>query len=84
MTEKNNVEIFGKEKEEIANRIKRIESALPQATMINGLPAAVWEGEGSIEERMKAFNVPGISIAVINNFELEWIKCFGVTEIILS
>jgi|WetSurMetagenome_2_1015567.scaffolds.fasta_scaffold425006_1 hypothetical protein len=34
----------------------------------------------NILERMKTYNVPGVSIAVINNFKLEWAKGYGVLE----
>lgn len=30
---------------------------------------------------MKQYNVPGVCVAVINNHELEWIKCFGVKDV---
>jgi CubicO group peptidase (beta-lactamase class C family) len=34
----------------------------------------------NIYERMKRHNVPGISVAVINNFKVEWAKGYGVSE----
>jgi len=34
-----------------------------------------------IEEAMLEYNVPGVSIAVINNSEIEWAKGYGVTDI---
>lgn len=34
----------------------------------------------SIEERMKAYNVKGVSIAVINNYQLEWAKGYGIAD----
>jgi CubicO group peptidase (beta-lactamase class C family) len=33
-----------------------------------------------IEERMAYYNVPGVSIAVINNNQIEWAKGYGVLE----
>jgi CubicO group peptidase (beta-lactamase class C family) len=35
----------------------------------------------SIEERMEFHNVPGVSIAVINDFEVEWTRGYGVLEL---
>ena len=54
--------ILSKEKDEIKERIKRIETS-------------------NLSEQMQKLNVPGINIAVINNFEIEWTKCFGVKDI---
>ena len=34
----------------------------------------------SLSDRMQHFQVPGVSIAVINNGEVEWAKGYGVTE----
>ncbi|MFF2479656.1 serine hydrolase domain-containing protein [Paenibacillus sp. NPDC058071] len=36
--------------------------------------------EATLEERMKYYNTPGVSIAVINNFKLEWARGFGLRE----
>jgi len=33
-----------------------------------------------LSERMRHYNVPGVSIAVINNFQLEWAKGYGVLQ----
>lgn len=35
----------------------------------------------TIAERMEYHNVPGVSIAVINDFELEWARGYGVLEL---
>ncbi len=34
----------------------------------------------NIAERMKHYNVPGVSVAVINNGKIEWAKGYGVRE----
>ncbi|HUU89351.1 MAG TPA: serine hydrolase domain-containing protein [Candidatus Glassbacteria bacterium] len=81
MNNEKRTEILGKDQEKITERIKRIENAIPQATLKDGRPFAIWDDVGTITERMNAFNVPGISIAVINNFELEWLKCFGIKDV---
>src|SRR5258705_1521967 len=33
-----------------------------------------------IEKLMKLYNVPGLSVAVIEDYEIAWVKCYGVTE----
>lgn len=38
----------------------------------------------NMEERMNIYNIKGVSIAVINDFQLEWAKGYGVKEAGLS
>lgn len=38
-------------------------------------------GELTIEELMARFNVPGVSIAVIHDFEIHWAKGYGVRDV---
>lgn len=73
--------IFSKDEEAIKERIERIIKGIPQLDMETGLPNPMWDTTGKIEERMEMFKVPGISMAVINNFEVEWAQCFGVKDI---
>jgi len=40
-----------------------------------------WDESSSIAERMKYYNVQGVSIAVINDNQIEWAKGYGVLEI---
>jgi CubicO group peptidase (beta-lactamase class C family) len=59
-------------------RIQRIEKGLiPQ-------PGIVIKGQAasrmSLADRMEAYKVPGVSIAVINNYEIEWAKGYGAKE----
>lgn len=75
------IDIFSKEKEVIRERIDRIINGIPQLNMETGMPNPQWDTTGKIEERMEMFKVPGISMAVINNFEVEWAQCFGVKDI---
>ncbi|MBD3192931.1 MAG: serine hydrolase [Candidatus Heimdallarchaeota archaeon] len=75
------VNIFGKNQRKINNHILRIEKSLPQVKLKDGLPTVIWKKEEEIQDRMKALAVPGISVAVINNFELEWIKCYGIKDV---
>jgi CubicO group peptidase (beta-lactamase class C family) len=56
-------------------RIERVEKGLLPGVLIKGDPA--W----SIQERMKHYKIPGVSVAVINNFKIEWAKGYGVKDI---
>ncbi len=55
-----------------------------QAIEADLLPLAAVHGETpsplSLEERMARYNVPGVSVAVINNFEIEWARGYGIVE----
>jgi CubicO group peptidase (beta-lactamase class C family) len=63
--------------ENILVRIDRIENGL--------LPAVAVRGEemsrNSIWEAMERYQVPGVSVAVINQGKLEWAKGYGVREL---
>lgn len=66
----------------------KIEQAI--ARVENGLiefksPASMFQPDSArranpkkIGERMEFYKVPGVSIAVINNFHIEWAKAYGV------
>ena len=58
-------------------RIKTAENGL--------LKSIVFEGEKpermKLFERMAYYKVPGVSISVIDNFQIEWAKGYGVTKI---
>lgn len=54
--------------------IKRVESGLTTRVYIEG--DSTW----SIEERMKHYGIPGVSIAIIHNGEIAWTKAYGVTD----
>jgi CubicO group peptidase (beta-lactamase class C family) len=60
--------------EALEARIRRIEQGL--------LPANVIAGEEpqrmSLLDRMRDLGVPGVSIAVINNYRIEWARAYGV------
>jgi len=47
------------------------------------LPAVLIKGDTSwsIAERMKFYNVPGLSIAVIKDFKVDWARAYGVKDI---
>jgi len=38
-------------------------------------------GELTIEELMERFHVPGVSVAVIHDFEIQWAKGYGIADI---
>jgi len=55
-------------------RIKRVENGLVPPVLIRGDEA--W----NIHDRMKHYGVPGLSVAVIHNFEIVWTKAYGVKD----
>ncbi len=61
---------------EIDERISRVENGLQLANIIKDKAIPTY----SLEERMKYYNVPGLSIAVINNNKIEWAKSYGLKE----
>jgi len=62
--------------DDIQSRIAAVEKSLIPAVINEGsMPAGM-----TISDRMQHFQVPGVSIAVINNGEVEWAKGYGVTE----
>lgn len=61
---------------EVQNRLERvINGLLPETALKNryGNPA-------QLANRMAYYHTPGVSIAVINNYQIEWAKGFGVLE----
>lgn len=58
----------------IERRIQRVEHGL--LSTYNDPP---WK-KMELEERMAYYNVPGVSIAFINNYQIEWAKGYGVLE----
>ncbi len=56
-------------------RIKRVESGLLPSVPIKGAPG--W----SIQERMTRYKIPGVSVAVINDFKVDWAKGYGVKDV---
>lgn len=58
----------------LPSRIQRVEQGLMSLVLIKGSPG--W----TIQERMKHYKIPGLSIAVINNFKVEWARGYGVKD----
>src|SRR5690349_24598513 len=56
--------------------IQSVENGLLTAASVHGLPRKSY----NIMDRMKYFNVPGVSIAVINNGNIEWARGYGTME----
>ena len=59
------------------SHLEAVENGLLPPVIIQGRPIQ----HASIEERMKALNVRGVSIAVINNYEIEWAKGHGFADL---
>jgi CubicO group peptidase (beta-lactamase class C family) len=58
----------------LAERIDAVESHMPVKEWFR------WN-EKTLFDRMEHYNVPGVSIAVINNDEIEWAKGYGTLEV---
>ena len=57
------------------SRIKRVEDGLLPTVLIKGEPG--W----NIAERMKFYKVPGLTVAVIKDFKIEWARAYGVKDL---
>lgn len=63
---------------DIETRIQRIETGLiphPGIAIKGQVPH-----KANLAARMKAYRIPGVSIAAINEYEIEWSKGYGVRE----
>jgi CubicO group peptidase (beta-lactamase class C family) len=60
--------------EEVAARQARIERGLLPPVLVKGRPA--W----TLEERMRHYKAPGVSVAVIRDFKVVWAKGYGVKD----
>ncbi|WP_025665624.1 serine hydrolase [Aquimarina megaterium] len=56
------------------DHVKLVETNLSHPVYIKG--DSTW----TIEERMKHYGVPGVSIAVIKDYKIDWIKSYGITD----
>ena len=56
-------------------QIKRIEHGLLPTVLIKG------DQPWSLEERMKHWKVPGLSVAVVRDFKVEWARSYGLKDI---
>ncbi len=63
---------------QLAKRISRIENGLQPNLQIEGDSTPTY----GIENRLKELGIPGVSIAVINNGQLEWAKGYGMADLV--
>lgn len=60
----------------LAERIAAVQSSLLPYVPVTGLKG--W----NLQERMRYHRVPGLSIAVIHNYRVEWVKSYGLADTI--
>lgn len=60
---------------ETQERIRQVENSL--ADWVRTQNDTIW----TLEDRMKHHNIIGVSIAVIHDFELEWVKAYGSADV---
>ena len=58
-------------------KIKQLENGLLTPIQFDGLPVETF----NIQERMKRYHVPGVSMALIENGEIVWAKAWGVCDV---
>ncbi len=61
----------------VEERIRAVETGLVPAVIIKGRPVP----RHTIEERMNAFRVRGVSVAVIRNYRIDWAKGYGFADL---
>lgn len=61
---------------ELLHKISRIENGLEPNLQIQGDSTPNY----NIEERMRELGIPGVSIAVIHNGQIEWAKGYGIAD----
>jgi CubicO group peptidase (beta-lactamase class C family) len=61
---------------ELTNRIQMVESGLPSIPGNYKLPPM----QLTLQKLIELYKIPGLSIAVIDNFEIAWAKGYGVVE----
>lgn len=59
---------------DVQNKIEKVENGLLPAVLIKG--DTTW----TIQERLTHYKVPGVSIAVIKDFKIDWAKAYGVKD----
>ena len=62
---------------ELAERIRRIETGTLSIAMEDNQPPV----QLTLQTLMEMYRVPGMSVAVMDNFQIAWAKGYGVTEI---
>jgi CubicO group peptidase (beta-lactamase class C family) len=59
----------------LEERIHRVENGLLPPVLAKGVPG--W----TLKERMEAYQVPGVSIAVFKDFKIDWAKGYGLKDV---
>jgi CubicO group peptidase (beta-lactamase class C family) len=59
-----------------ATRIQSVENGLGPPVSIKGQST----GKSNLRDRMRFYKVPAVSIAVINNWSIDWAQAYGVKE----
>jgi CubicO group peptidase (beta-lactamase class C family) len=59
----------------VEDRIRRVEAGLLPAAYIKGTTPGA-----PLAERMKFYNIPGVSVAVVNEGRVEWARGYGVKD----
>ena len=67
----------GSHQAEVEARIARIENELLPAILIEGEPVLT----ATMGERLAHHAVPAVSIAVIDDFEIEWVRAYGLADV---
>ena len=67
---------WGCQRDDLEKRISRVEIGLIRAVIIKGEPVE----KMGISNRMVYFNVPGVSIAKVSNYKLDWARAYGIVE----
>src|SRR6187551_2655161 len=58
----------------IEERIKKVETSLGEAIKTDDNPLI-------LQERMKLYGVPGLSIAVIKDYKIDWARGYGFADV---
>ena len=58
----------------LADRIAAVENSLIPYVPVAGLKG--W----TIQDRMRLYKVPGVSVAVIRNYQLDWVRAYGLAD----
>ncbi|AZA50636.1 serine hydrolase [Chryseobacterium carnipullorum] len=69
------ISLTAQTKSQLDNEISKVEAGLIPAVRFQGEPT--W----TLESRMKHYNVPGVSVAVIRNSKVIWSKTYGFADV---
>jgi len=60
---------------DLQSRIKQVEENLAGTIRVEG------QGKWTLEERMAYYKVPGLSMAVVKDYQLDWAKAYGQADV---